>query len=65
MMVMYLMIQVSNDKMVTIDPKNLIGRTFLNDSEEDGQRFQSSGCTRCIRQRRPHEELSELLEVCL
>jgi hypothetical protein len=25
--------------MVTIDPKDLIGRTFLKDSKEDGQRF--------------------------
>ena len=25
-------------RMVTIDPKDLIGRTFLKDSEEDGQR---------------------------
>jgi hypothetical protein len=24
-------------RMVTIDPKDLIGRTFLKDSEEDGQ----------------------------
>jgi hypothetical protein len=27
--------------MVTIDPKELIGRTFLKDSEEDGQRFRA------------------------
>jgi hypothetical protein len=27
--------------MVTIDPKDLIGRTFLKDSEEDGQRFRA------------------------
>jgi hypothetical protein len=27
--------------MVTIDPKDLIGRTFLKDAEEDGQRFQA------------------------
>jgi hypothetical protein len=26
---------------ITIDPKDLIGRTFLKDSEEDGQRFQA------------------------
>jgi hypothetical protein len=25
--------------MVTIDPEDLIGRTFLKDAEEDGQRF--------------------------
>ena len=28
-------------RMVTIDPKELIGRTFLKDSEEDGQRFRA------------------------
>ena len=27
--------------MVTIDPKDLIGRTFLKDTEEDGQRFRA------------------------
>jgi hypothetical protein len=27
--------------MVTIDPKDLIGRTFLKDAKEDGQRFQA------------------------
>jgi hypothetical protein len=27
--------------MVTIDPKDLIGRKFLMDSEEDGQCFQA------------------------
>ena len=27
--------------MVTIDPEDLIGRTFLKDSEEDGQRFRA------------------------
>jgi hypothetical protein len=26
-----------NQRMVTIDPQDLIGRTFLKDSEEDGQ----------------------------
>jgi hypothetical protein len=26
-------------RMVTIDPQDLIGRTFLKDAEEDGQRF--------------------------
>ena len=30
---------VERRSMVTIDPKDLIGRTFLKDSEEDGQRF--------------------------
>ncbi len=25
--------------MITIDPKELIGRTFLKETEEDGQRF--------------------------
>ena len=28
-------------RMVTIDPKDLFGRTFLKDSEEDGQRFRA------------------------
>jgi hypothetical protein len=28
-------------RMVTIDPKDLIGRSFLKDSEEDGQRFRA------------------------
>ncbi|MFA9289401.1 MAG: reverse transcriptase domain-containing protein, partial [Weeksellaceae bacterium] len=28
-------------RMVTIDPKDLIGRQFLKDSEEDGQRFRA------------------------
>jgi hypothetical protein len=28
-------------RMVTIDPKDLIGRTFLKDEEEDGQRFRA------------------------
>jgi hypothetical protein len=28
-------------RMVTIDPKVLIGQTFLMDSEEDGQRFRA------------------------
>jgi hypothetical protein len=28
-------------RMVTIDPKDLIGRTFLKDSEEDGQHFRA------------------------
>ena len=28
-------------RMVTIDPEDLIGRTFLKDSDEDGQRFQA------------------------
>jgi hypothetical protein len=28
-------------RMVTIDPKDLIGRTFLKDTEEDGQRFRA------------------------
>jgi hypothetical protein len=28
-------------RMVTIDPKDLIGRTFLKDSEADGQRFRA------------------------
>ena len=28
-------------RMVTIDPKDLVGRTFLRDTEEDGQRFRS------------------------
>ena len=28
-------------RMVTIDPKDLIGQTFLKDSEEDGQRFRA------------------------
>ena len=28
-------------RMVTIDPKDLIGRTFLKDAEEDGQRFRA------------------------
>jgi hypothetical protein len=28
-------------RMVTIDPKDLIGRTFLMDTEEDGQRFRA------------------------
>jgi hypothetical protein len=27
--------------MVTIDPKDLIGRTFLKETEEDGQRFRA------------------------
>jgi hypothetical protein len=27
--------------MATIDPKDLIGRTFLKDTEEDGQRFRA------------------------
>jgi hypothetical protein len=27
--------------MVTIDPKDLIGRTFLKDAKEDGQLFQA------------------------
>jgi hypothetical protein len=30
-----------NQLMVTIDPKHLIGRTFLMASEEDGQRFRA------------------------
>jgi len=25
--------------MITIDPKDLLGLTFLKDAEEDGQRF--------------------------
>jgi hypothetical protein len=32
-------------RMVTIDPKDLIGRTFLKDSEDDGQRI----CARVVR----------------
>ena len=28
-------------RMVTIDPKDLIGRTFLKDTEDDGQRFRA------------------------
>jgi hypothetical protein len=32
-------------RMVTIDPKDLIRRTFLKDSEEDGQRFRA--CVVC------------------
>jgi hypothetical protein len=39
---------VSNDddpgikrRMVTIDPKDLIGQTFLKDTKEDGQRFRA------------------------
>jgi hypothetical protein len=28
-------------RMATIDPKDLIGRTFLKDTEEDGQRFRA------------------------
>jgi hypothetical protein len=32
-------------RMVTIEPKDLIGRTFLMDSEEDGQRFRA--CVDC------------------
>jgi hypothetical protein len=28
-------------RMVTIDPKDLIGRTFLMDTEDDGQRFRA------------------------
>ena len=28
-------------RMVTIDPKDLIGRTFLKDEEEDGQQFRA------------------------
>jgi hypothetical protein len=28
-------------RMVTIDPKDLIGRTFLKDTKEDGQRFRA------------------------
>jgi hypothetical protein len=31
-------------RMVTINPKDLIGLTFLKDTEEDGQRF----CARVI-----------------
>jgi hypothetical protein len=27
--------------MVTIDPKDLIGRTFLKETEEDGQQFRA------------------------
>jgi hypothetical protein len=32
---------VKRRRMVTIDPNDLIGRTFLKDSEEDGQRFRA------------------------
>jgi hypothetical protein len=32
---------VKRRRMVTIDPKDLIGRTFLKESEEDGQRFRA------------------------
>ena len=32
---------VKRRRMVTIDPKDLIGRTFLKDAEEDGQRFRA------------------------
>ena len=28
-------------RMITIDPKDLLGRTFLKDAEEDGQRFRA------------------------
>jgi hypothetical protein len=44
----HLNLQISDDglcdrktKMITIDPKELIGRTFLKETEEDGQRFQA------------------------
>ena len=30
---------IKRRRMVTIEPEELIGRTFLRDSEEDGQRF--------------------------
>ena len=32
---------VKRRRMVTIDPKDLIGRTFLKNAEEDGQRFRA------------------------
>jgi hypothetical protein len=32
---------IVKNRMVTIDPKDLIGRTFLKDSETDGQRFRA------------------------
>jgi hypothetical protein len=32
---------IGKRRMVTIDPKDLIGRTFLKDTEEDGRRFRA------------------------
>jgi hypothetical protein len=32
-------IQMSKKRMATIDPKDLIGRTFLKDAEKDAQGF--------------------------
>ena len=33
--------QIVKRRMVTIDPKDLIGKTFLKDTDDDGQRFRS------------------------
>jgi hypothetical protein len=33
------MVIQTSKSMVTIDPKDIIGQTFLKDLEEDGQRF--------------------------
>jgi hypothetical protein len=35
---------IAKQRMVTIDPKDLIGRTFLMDMEDDGQQFRARVC---------------------
>jgi hypothetical protein len=54
-------------RMVTIDPKDLIGRTFLKDSEEDGQRFQARVVRaivgREMERKKGHEYMKFICEV--
>jgi hypothetical protein len=41
--------------MITIDPKELVGRTFLKETEEDGQRFRA-GIVRAIIDKEKHQD---------
>jgi hypothetical protein len=53
--------------MVTIDPKDLIGRTFLKDAEEDGQRFRARVVRAIVdretEQKKGHEYMKFICEV--
>ena len=52
-------------RMVTIDPKDLIGRTFLKDSEEDGQRFRARVVRAVVEKEEDRQKGSEYMKfIC-
>jgi hypothetical protein len=53
------------DRMVTIDPKDISGRTLLKDSEEDGQRFRTRDARAVVEKEDELKKGSEIHEVYL